>query len=152
MTSTLVKLLRGFALIMRLFHLFFPSWRFFENTGDFIGIEYRFGTSPNLDPVDWNVLFPPQPRSWFRLLWNPLGNEILTINNHANQVILQISQTKDIEVDKNFSFQIIKKYVAIGLGVNSHFQFKIVGHQLKNSLVLSKEDLVISEVFQGPPK
>ncbi len=150
----------------RFFHFFFPSWRFFENTGWLIRISYRWtqGSGNSLIEQPWIPLFDLETRSLRKVFWNPSGNLKHTIYDQAARLILKLSQAP-VDVETLFEFCVIKNYVEDLLPPKTHYQFKILGFEKvrgektkKQAVILKKEggnaihlyheeDLVMSKVY-----
>ena len=112
---------RGLALLRALF----PSWRFFEDTGQFPQLFYRVGSGPWLDGLQG------RPRTVFSIFLNPAGNFLFAGNSLVDQLISDIGDTPDeklSEISGTVSYQLVKRFVRHQVGSVSgpEFQFKIV--------------------------
>ena len=138
--------------MISLFHLFFPSWRFFEGTGSVIGIQFRAALLPderqNLNQTQWQELFPPHSRSLLKIFWNPRGNEVLTILNHASQLILSLPNLDQEQIENHQDFIVIKNYIESQISTNSNYQFKLTGSPNSPEGQVLHEDLVVSATFK----
>ena len=132
---------------MGLYHAFFPTWRFFENRGSVLRVQYRLSTKENLESQVWQDLHPPSIRSWRHLFWNPLGNEILTLLNQANNLILNLDSVRDPESLASFKF--LRTYVESGIPDSVFFQFQIVELDFEASLRKLSPLLVSAKYFKS---
>ena len=120
---------KGFAL----FRALFPSWRFFDEAGQFSKLYYRVGSGP------WLEVPQGSPRSWSMVLLNPSGNLMSAGHSLVDQLVSEINDTPEArlsEIPKGVSYQLVQRWVRhqIAPSVKS-FQFKIV---------LGGEDVLVS--------
>ena len=132
---------------MRFFHLFFPSWRFFENTGTTAVLYFRVSPLQNLEDVPWQETFQKSQRRFLQIFWNAQGNAIYAIQNHANRLIQESTEIDPAELEKTFSFQVLKNYTESLCKKEFYYQFKIAGLRWQGTQQIT-DDLIASAIFR----
>jgi hypothetical protein len=136
---------------MRFFHLFFPSWRFFENAGAVPALYFRSGPSAD-GMAEWRPLCSlyedAGKRSFLQIFYNPVGNLIHTLNSQAAQILLQLE--KNSAAEELPSFIVLKNFFDCKVAKKHFFQFKICGrtwsdHQHQHEEV---QDILLSPTYQ----
>ncbi len=70
--------------ILQLLKVFFPSWKFFEDSGRVPELLYR------IDQEDWKPAWTPPPRSWLKLAINSEVNYRLACQSLLEQVTQEL--------------------------------------------------------------
>lgn len=113
------------------FRVLVPSWRFFEDVGHSLLLEYRSGEPNHMG--EWqNALERPAPR-WYSFLFNPSGNLFL-----AEQSLLQrfegdignLDPARTHEFEHATSFLLVKQLVRVrlqqeGRAAGTRYQFRV---------------------------
>lgn len=76
---------------------FIPSWKFFDQVGEALLVEYAW-TSATAEPQVWQNANRMSALSWsemfLRLFWNPVGNEDLFIMSAADRFLRDSSESR----------------------------------------------------------
>jgi hypothetical protein len=143
---------------VQLWRGFFPSWKFFDEVGSVPQLYFRVSVElDEMESLSWQTLAFKAPRRLGGLFFNPQAAFQMFSDTLLRQLVQQISQDEAHDMlETTSSFRIVQNYVYRSIsrgfqGESFYYQFKIQlntaesGHQVL-------EDLVISRIFQGPPK
>ncbi|MCK6574147.1 hypothetical protein L6V77_23965 [Myxococcota bacterium] len=75
---------------VHLFRAFFPSWRFFEDTGPAPRLMHRL-VGPDGTTGPWLDTLPPVSRGPLALLYNPAGNLRLAFGSLVDQLVAELA-------------------------------------------------------------
>lgn len=123
-----------------------PTWRFFDRLGRVPELVYRVKFGGKFGP--WIPAFEKPKRRFYHLFLNPEGNLYLAYNTLVDR-LLDDSQNKSLDLEKQISFQQIKNIVQQKASINAtkettHFEFKVSVTQYEKSTPN------VIEVFKTP--
>ena len=128
--------------LRQFFKPLFPSWKFFDESTDTPVLLYKY-----LDETDWKIVFPPPPKRWFTLLWNPRGNLYLAYHSHMQQLLGDLSAFDENKLDQfhhHISYKITVNFVKALRPIRPyHFKVSAIKKTALGFEVL--EDILISE-------
>lgn len=109
----------------------FPSWKFFEEVGSALSLEYRIH-GPNGEVGEWTeTLHRPAPHC-YSFLFNPEGNLFLAAQSLLQRLEEEIGSSDPQAggaIEHTTSFQLVKRLVSFQIrertGECSRFQFRI---------------------------
>jgi hypothetical protein len=131
---------------MGFFHLFFPSWRLFENTGDFPSVSFRFGSDKD-SFCEWRPPFELQ-RKWTHIFYNPQGNLVHLLTTQASQILLQLEVAEKAKsIESMDAFIALKNFFYSQTPAQNSFQFKISVTSWQGNF-RKNDDVVLSPVYQ----
>lgn len=88
---------------MFIFRIFFPSWKFFDDSGVIYALKYRVCTKiEEMESAPWAACPPKLKRSWYQLMVNPKGNIALA----CDSVIQHLSASINEVIDSDSQFQL----------------------------------------------
>jgi hypothetical protein len=133
---------------MRFFQLFFPSWRLFENTGDFPSVSFRFGSDKEF-LGEWQKPFKLR-RKWTHIFYNPQGNLVHLLTSQASQILLTLEAAgKAKSLEFTDTFIALKHFFYSQTPAQNYFQFKISVTSWQRR-TRTEDDVLLSPVYQKP--
>lgn len=137
---------------MFIFRIFFPSWKFFDDSGVIYALKYRVCTKiEEMESAPWAVCPPKLKRSWRQLIANPWGNVALACDSVVQHLSASINEAVDnddlIQLSNSVSYQTAQnmaQYFCRQTGLEYRFyQFKLT----EQSRDAADTDVMISPVY-----
>ena len=132
----------------KLFRVFFPSWRFFQELGHVPVLKFRIvGSSESA----WTRCMQPEPRNLGSLFFNSKDNLRMAENSLVEQLIDDISEFRDENlVESSVSYELVTRLVRSRIResrlaeVGQGFEFKVTAAVPGAGEPNEGEDLLIS--------
>ncbi len=109
----------------------FPSWRFFEEVGSTLSLEYRFQAADS-GLSEWTEALTRPATRWHSFLFNPDGNLFLAEQSLLQRLEEEIGASDPAHseaLEQTTSFQLVKRLVHFQLRERgtafNRFQFRI---------------------------
>lgn len=127
-TCLLVDSTLGFKRMHFLWRALIPSWRFFDDIGPAVRLQYKSDTSP------WLPFFSNQyERHWYQLFINAQGNLRMAVHSLVERLASEIGEIKDgheQEISSSVTYRLLENAVRLQLKENKtatkNFQFRIL--------------------------
>ncbi len=137
-----------------LFRIFFPSWKFFDESTDLYYIKFRVSINySDEDFSNWELCPQKLKRNWYQFVFNPNGNVSLACDTILNHLYYEIYNNQDDNIyisnlEETTSYKITQNMLQYYIKQNNthynYYQFKI--SVLNNDL---EEDLLISSIYKS---
>lgn len=114
---------------LRLFRALFPSWRFFDRTGEVPRLEAR--RTQDSTP-QWKEVIPPRPRPLTAWVFNPAGNRDFALHTLVGQLVSDLQDTPDATPEAiltTVSYTLVKNLVESRMPMmadGEEYQFRLV--------------------------
>ena len=132
----------------KLFRVFFPSWRFFQELGSVPVLRFKILENPG---GEWIRCLEPAPRGWGSLFLNAKDNLRMAANSLVEQLIDDMSELQDEdEVESSVSYELVTRLVRFRIRearlaqAGQSFQFKVTAVTPGTGEKNEGEDLLIS--------
>ena len=140
-----------------LLRAFFPSWKFFEDSGDIAVLFFRIGARGQ-ECGTWEAALPAPERSLKSLLWNPEGCFLLAAGSLLQQLasdLQEIPDGKENEFADSVSYELVRNLVRHAITQkygdlrNHRYQFKVcaVSPGL-SSYETTGEEMLVSPIYE----
>lgn len=137
---------------MFIFRIFFPSWKFFDDSGVMYAITYRTcAKMEEMESTHWVACPPKLERSWYQLLVNPKGNIALACDSVVQHLSASVNEVIDndshVQLSNSVSYKVAQNmvlYFCRQTGDEHRFyQFKLTEH----SRDTADTDVMISPIY-----
>lgn len=132
-----------------------PSWKFFDDAGDYPKLFYLEEAG-----IEWKPVLETPPRKWRHLLCNPQGAYLLACGSLLQQLVTDLEEShsgRTQSLEDSVSYQLVQRLVEQTLSKKgiSHYQFKICSisslNFSENFLDRAPEDVLISPYYKTLP-
>lgn len=120
--------------LLMFFRAFFPSWKFFENTGDHLNLYVMSDRKQDWKPVSFQMEKP-----FYGQVLNPQANDLLARRSLLEHLIQDLQNSSLVEVENLTSFRLVQRLAQSELRkvepIFENFKFKILVNDSEECLI-----------------
>lgn len=147
--------------LVQLLRVFFPSWKFFDDSGDIPHLWVRTATgtatASTTDTKDTEIVFcewqpciPSPARTWTTPFWNPKGNLRLAYDSLLMQLLMDVTDHSE-QLSQTVSYRLTERLAAQHVATLPHasavtrYQFKLTVTPA-SAILEPEQDILLSPI------